>query len=84
MPHDQYQTVHEVADRLKVNDATVRRWIKDRELRAINIGKGWRIADADLVLFLRQHETRTREDSDDPGGWGGAHEKKAAPSRKDC
>lgn len=61
MPHDQYQTVQEIADRLKVAEATVRHWIKDGSLRAIDIGKGWRISDADLQDFLRRHETRPRE-----------------------
>lgn len=61
MPRDQYQTVKEVADRLMVGEATVRNWIKDGELRAIDIGKGWRIADSDLNAFLRKHATRERE-----------------------
>jgi excisionase family DNA binding protein len=57
MPQDQYQTVKEVADRLKVAEATVRHWIKEGQLRAIDIGKGWRIADADLAEFLLAHQT---------------------------
>jgi excisionase family DNA binding protein len=57
MPKDQYQTVKEVADRLKVAEATVRHWIKEGRLRAIDIGKGWRIADADLAEFLLVHQT---------------------------
>lgn len=64
MPHDQYQTVKEVADRLKVAEATVRHWIKIGELRAIDIGKGWRIADADLEKFIKRHETAPRLQSD--------------------
>lgn len=63
MPHDHYQTVQEIADRLKVAEATVRHWIKDGSLRAIDIGKGWRISDADLKDFFRRHETRPREDA---------------------
>ncbi len=57
MPKDQYQTVKEVADRLKVAEATVRHWIREGQLRAIDIGKGWRIADGDLADFLTTHET---------------------------
>lgn len=57
MPQDRYQTVKEVADRLKVAEATVRHWIKEGQLRAIDIGKGWRIADADLADFLLSHQT---------------------------
>ena len=60
MPHDRYQTVQELAERLEVAEATVRRWIKSGELRAIDIGKGWRIADADLEHFLRTRETASR------------------------
>ena len=54
----------EVADRLKVAEATVRHWIKAGELRAIDIGKGWRIADADLEQFIKRHETAPRLQND--------------------
>nr|WP_111299580.1 helix-turn-helix domain-containing protein [Paracoccus saliphilus] len=68
MPQDQYQTVKEVADRLKVAEATVRQWIKVGQLRAINIGKGWRIADTDLNEFLRLHQTASRQHGDESKG----------------
>jgi len=60
MPDDQYQTVKELAKRLKIAEATVRHWIRSGELRAIDIGKGWRIADSDLERFLARHETAPR------------------------
>ncbi len=63
MPNDQYQTVKDVADRLKVAEATVRHWIRSGKLRAIDIGKGWRIADADLADFLVAHQTAPRPPS---------------------
>ena len=69
MPRDQYQTVKEVGDRLEVSEATVRGWIKDGALRAIDIGKGWRIADRDLEAFLTRHATRAR-DADPKDGKG--------------
>jgi excisionase family DNA binding protein len=68
MPLDHYQTVKEVADRLKVAEATVRHWIKLGQLRAIDIGKGWRIANADLNEFLRLHQTAPRHHSDGSNG----------------
>ena len=60
MAREQYQTVKEIADRLKVSEATVRGWIKAGELRAIDVGKGWRVADSDMTRFLCRHETRAR------------------------
>lgn len=68
MPQDRYQTVKDVAERLKVAEATVRHWIKAGQLRAIDIGKGWRIADADLDEFLLSHQTVPRRHREDVNG----------------
>lgn len=68
MPQDQYQTVPELAARLEVAEATVRQWIKSGELRAIDIGKGWRIANADLERFLNARETAPRPKDMTRGG----------------
>jgi len=48
-------TVQDVADYLKVNEETVRRWIRDRELPALRLGgrrTGYRIARRDLDRFV--------------------------------
>ena len=72
MPKDRYQTVQELAERLEVAEATVRLWIKSGDLRAIYIGKGWRIADTDLARFLKAHETAPRDQAvDTSAGLGG-------------
>ena len=64
MPQDRYQTVQGVADRLEVAEATVRQWIKSGALRAIDIGKGWRISNTDLAQFLKTRETAPRRQED--------------------
>lgn len=64
MPQDRYQTVQEVAERLAVAEATVRQWIKSGALRAIDIGKGWRISNTDLDQFLKVRETAPRGQGD--------------------
>ena len=78
MPKDGYQTVQELAERLEVAEATVRRWVKSGDLRAIRIGKGWRIADTDLARFLKARETAPRDQAVDtsvgPGGPTGPQE----------
>ena len=48
----QVYRVDEVARMLKVSRITVLRWIKDGRLRARKLGKGYRITERDLELFL--------------------------------
>ena len=50
-------TVDEVADRMRVTGASVRRWIRAGELRAIKAGKEWRIATAEVTAYLKRQET---------------------------
>ena len=58
-------TVDEVAERLKVNEQTVRRWLREGELTGIAFGgrTGWRINEDDLQAFLaaRREAENTRE-----------------------
>ncbi|MCE0505390.1 helix-turn-helix domain-containing protein [Roseivivax sp. GX 12232] len=43
-----FLTVNEVAELFRTTPKTVRRWIKNRDLPATQIGRGWRIARSDL------------------------------------
>lgn len=57
-------TVHDAADILKVRESTVRVLIKDKRLRAVKIGKEWRIAQRDLLAFLNENANREAEESE--------------------
>ena len=48
-------TVHDAANVLQVQEATVRSWIRERRIRAIKLCKEWRIAVKDLEDFLNDH-----------------------------
>jgi excisionase family DNA binding protein len=52
-----FMTVREVADLTQVSEATIRQWIKDNHLRAIDVGREWRIIPGDLEDFLDRHAT---------------------------
>jgi excisionase family DNA binding protein len=52
-----FLTVKEVADLMHVSEASVRHWIKLRQLRAIDLGREWRVIPRDLETFLAKHET---------------------------
>lgn len=45
-------TVEEVAAALYVSERTVRTYIANKELKAVKLGKMWRINKADLQSFL--------------------------------
>lgn len=45
-------SIDHVAQTLNVSTKTVRRWVKDRDLHAHQLGRQWRISDEDLALFL--------------------------------
>ena len=46
-------TIPEVAERLRVDPKTVRRWIAGGELAAYRVGRQWRISEDQLMIFLR-------------------------------
>ncbi|WP_198375960.1 helix-turn-helix domain-containing protein [Neoroseomonas rubea] len=52
-----FLTVKEVADLVQVSEASVRHWIKLQQLRAIDLGREWRVIPRDLEAFLATHET---------------------------
>jgi excisionase family DNA binding protein len=45
-------TIDEIADILKVTQRTIYNYIKSGALKAIKIGKYWRVKHSDLELFL--------------------------------
>jgi excisionase family DNA binding protein len=54
---EEFLTISEVAERLKVNERTVRRWIESGDLKAHKIGNCVRISLADLHEFLDRTRT---------------------------
>jgi excisionase family DNA binding protein len=54
-------TVEEVAKQLKVHIRTVRKWIQDGELIAMDIGRGYRIRKSDLEAFIKSRQTDKRK-----------------------
>lgn len=52
-----FMTTHEIAELLKVREATVRGWIHDQQLRAVRLGREFRVAVQDLEDFVDAHAT---------------------------
>ncbi len=52
-------TVQEAADYLRVSRATIWRWCRTKKVRAIRIGREWRIINAGLLQI--QEDAAARE-----------------------
>lgn len=58
----EFLTVEEIANRLRVHEDTVLRWIRAGRLKAYKIGRDYRIEKADYEEFLRQRYTGNPDD----------------------
>ena len=59
MVNEEWLTVQEAADRMKVHPETIRVWLRDGRLRGtqpINKRVGWRIAASEVESVLRGDE----------------------------
>ena len=55
-------TVEQVAERLQVNEYTVRRWLRGGELSGVPFGgrTGWRVKEEELQAFLDRRREQAR------------------------
>ena len=57
MEPQSFLTPHEVSHLLRVSVYTVRRWIKEGNLPAYKVGRGWRIRESDLDEWLDEQRS---------------------------
>ncbi|MBO6602390.1 MULTISPECIES: helix-turn-helix domain-containing protein [Rhodophyticola] len=62
-----FMTTQEIAKLLKVREQTVRSWIHLRDLRAVKLGREFRVAVKDLEAFVNEHATRAPSWTDGTG-----------------
>lgn len=60
MTDKKYYTVQEVADLLKLHWQSVLTYIKNGELEAVKLGKGYRISQKALDSFIAKRTTKTK------------------------
>ncbi len=60
MTDKKYYTVQEVADLLKLHWQSVLTYIKNGELEAVKLGKGYRISQQALDTFIANRTTKTK------------------------
>ena len=64
MPNEpEFLTVEEIANRLRVHEDTVLRWIRTKRLKAYKIGRDYRIEKVDYEEFLRERYTGNPDDN---------------------
>mgnify|MGYP001099184755 CR=1 FL=1 len=52
---EDYYTVDQISDMLKIHPKTIQRYIREGKLRATKIGKSWRITGHDLSVFIENN-----------------------------
>lgn len=64
MNKDEWLDVEQVADELGVHVETIRKWIREKQLNAVSLGRrgGYRIRRSALEDFLRRRETMPNQD----------------------
>ena len=64
MNKDELLDVEQVADELGVHVETIRKWIREKQLNAVSLGRrgGYRIRRSALEAFLRRRETMPNQD----------------------
>jgi len=60
MIEEEFFSLRGVADRLKVSEQTVRRWVKAGQLKAYKPGLEYRILSSDLDKFLESHTPKAQ------------------------
>jgi excisionase family DNA binding protein len=59
---EQYLTPDEIADKLRVDQDTVLRWLKRGELPGYKVGRQWRVTLADYADFLKRRYNQPEQD----------------------
>lgn len=54
--YEKMLTPQEVAQRLRVTPQTVRNWIREGKIKAVRVGRPWRIPESELRAILEQAE----------------------------
>lgn len=56
MKNNEFLTVEQVAELLQVHWQTILNYIKGRKLKAVRLGKGYRISREALNLFIKSNQ----------------------------
>ncbi len=65
---DEFYTVEELADKLKVSEQTIRLWIREGRLEAYKFGRAHRIPGEAFRRFLEQSKQRPGTDEEEASG----------------
>lgn len=56
--NEEFYTLHEVADLLKISYMTVFRWVKAGKLEAYQIGKQYRVKQSTIDAFIEKKKVK--------------------------
>ncbi len=60
MKYNDFLTVEQVSDLLQIHWQTVLNYIKSGKLRAVRLGKGYRISSEEINRFIKVNQTQSQ------------------------
>lgn len=57
-----YMNTKEVASKLNIAQSTVTYYIRQKQLNAIKLGKGYKISESDLQEFINNRQTKNESE----------------------
>ncbi len=58
---ENFYTVREIAQKLKLKEVTIQRAIHGGKLKACKVGKGYRIRESDIEAWLKEGTMKSKE-----------------------
>jgi excisionase family DNA binding protein len=58
---DEWLTLAQIAEELKLHIETVREWVRTKRLTAYRVGRDYRVKRADLDKFLEERRTKPND-----------------------
>lgn len=56
MNKQKYLSPEEIANKYNVKADTVRKWIRERKIKAAKLGRVWRVLESDLDEFIKYNK----------------------------
>jgi len=59
---EEIYTIKQVAEKIQLQEKTVREWLRTGKMKGVKLGRIWRIREQDLIQFLEDRSNKKNLD----------------------